>query len=159
MRHRMSGYFMKVSTPLPPLCRRAVAGYSLVEILVSMAILLAGLLAILNLFPQSFKANADAAIRARASLLAQTKAEEIRRDWDTTSPLIVTIRGLTTPTTPVPFPEDSRLAYSFCGVSLVDPVDTPGDPRDDYGVARVIVRYAPSFKPSQDIIYELRFAE
>jgi type II secretory pathway pseudopilin PulG len=138
---------------------KAATGYSLVEILVSMAVLLAGLLAIVNFFPQSLRANSDATTRARAALLAQTKAEEIRRDWTSTSPFPVTIRSLTLPTDPVVFPEDTRLSYSFCGVSLLDPVDTPDDPRDDHGVARVIVRYAASFRPSADVIYELRFAE
>ncbi len=138
---------------------RSACGYSLVEVLVSMAILLAGLLAILNFFPQSFRANADAAIKAKASLYAQTKAEEIRRDWTQTDLLIGLVRNLGAPTAPIVFPEDTRLSYSFCGVSLIDPIDTPGDPRDDYGVARVIIRYAASYRPSEDIIYELRFAE
>ncbi len=138
---------------------RSASGYSLVEVLVSMAILLAGLLAILNFFPQSFRANADAAIKAKASLFAQTKAEEIRRDWTQADPLINMIRNLTAPTAPIVFPDDTRLTYSFCGVSLIDPIDTPGDPRDDYGVARVIIRYAASYRPSEDVVYELRFAE
>ncbi len=142
------------------LCRggRGVRGFSLVEVLVSMAILLAGLLAILNFFPQSFRANANAAIRAEASLLAQTRAEEIRRDWSQTEPLLTTIRTLTAPTAPVTFPEDTRLAWSYCGVSLLEPIDTPGNPADDYGVARVIIRYAASFRPSEDVVYELRCA-
>lgn len=134
-------------------------GYSLVEVLVSMVILLVGILAILNFFPQSLRANANAAIRAQAALLAQAKAEEVRRDSSASTPLIQTIRTLTVPTTPVPFVEDSRLSYSFCGVSLLAPVDNPGDPRDDYGVARVIVRYNQAFRPSEDILFELRFAE
>ncbi len=138
---------------------RGASGYSLVEVLVSMAILLAGLLAILNFFPQSFRANADAAIKAKASLYAQTKAEEIRRDWTQADLLVTTIRNLPAPTAPIVFPEDTRLSYSFCGVSVIDPIDTPGDVRDDYGVARVIIRYAASYRPSEEVIYELRFAE
>jgi len=150
---------MKFRLRLPCFQPVSCAGYSLVEVLVSLAILLAGLLAILNFFPQSFRANADAALRAEASLLAQAKAEEIRRDWSQTAPLITTIRSLSIATPPVVFPEDTRLAYSFSGVSLLDPVDSLGDPRDDYGVARIIILYAPTFKPSQDVVYELRFAE
>lgn len=155
MRHRYaaSGHGVRIKITPP---RR---GYSLVEVLVSMVILLVGILAILNFFPQSLRANANAAIRAEAALLAQAKAEELRRDFSTSNPLLQTIRSLTVPTTPVPFVEDSRLSYSYCGVSLLDPVDNPGDPRDDYGVARVIIRYNQAFRPAQEILYELRLAE
>jgi prepilin-type N-terminal cleavage/methylation domain-containing protein len=155
MRHRSVASRHGVRVEITPSRR----GYSLVEVLVSMVILLVGILAILNFFPQSLRANANAAIRAQAALLAQSKAEEVRRDFTAARPLIQTIRSMTVPTTPVPFVEDSRLSYSFCGVSLLAPVDNPGDPRDDYGVARVIVRYNEAFRPSQEILYELRFAE
>jgi len=38
-------------------------------------------------------------------------------------------------------------------------VDDPGDPRDDHGVARVIIQYAESYRPGGDILHELRFDE
>lgn len=148
-----------LAQPLPLARRRSRGGYSLVEVLVSMAVLLIGLLALLNVFPQALKANATASIRAQASLLAQRKAEELRRDRTRFLPFIADVRGLTVPTDPVTFGEDSRLAYQFAGVSLLDPTDDASDPRDDIGVARVIVRYAASYRPTQDVIYELRFAE
>ena len=63
------------------------------------------------------------------------------------------------PTDPVAWPLDDRLTYSFCGVSLLAEGDTPGDPRDDTGVARVIVRLNGAFDPSERVLYELRFDE
>lgn len=134
-------------------------GVSLVEVLVGMAILLAGIISILNMFPVSLRAGNEAGMLSRASLLAQQKAEEIRRDSDLERTLINKIRVLTIPTPPIPFPQDSRLSYSFCGVSLLDTVDDPDDPRDDVGVARIIVRYSAEFRPDQRVIYELRFDE
>jgi type II secretory pathway pseudopilin PulG len=140
----------------PRLTQRA---YSLLEVLVSLAILLAGVIAIVNFFPLSLKANNDAAILSEAAMLAHQKAEEIRRDNYPRHNFIQAVRVLRTPTEPIQFPQSPHLAYSFCGVSLIDPMDDPGDPRDDVGVARVIIRYDKSFKRSQDIIYELRFDE
>ncbi|GAB4321702.1 MAG: hypothetical protein Kow0059_16490 [Candidatus Sumerlaeia bacterium] len=134
-------------------------GVSLVEVLVGMAILLAGIISILNMFPISLRAGAEAAMLSEAALLAQQKAEEIRRDSDNQRTLINKIRVLTAPSTPIPFPQDDRLTYSFCGVSLLDPKDDPDDPRDDVGVARIIVRYNARFRPDQRVIYELRFDE
>ncbi len=129
----------------------------MVEVLVSMAILLAGIVSIINLYPLSLKSNNRAITLSKAVVLAQLKAEEIRRDSVGTIDLVAEIERLTTPTAPKPFPQETTLTYSFCGVSLIDPDDDPDDPRDDPGVARVIVRYNRSFKPTEDIIYELRF--
>lgn len=140
--------------------RRAIQrAYSLLEVLVSLAILLAGIVAIVNFFPLSLKANNDAAVLSEAALLAHQKAEEIRRDNSSRHNFIQQVRILRTPTEPIQFPQSPHLAYSFCGVSLIDPEDDPGDPRDDVGVARIIIRYHRSFKSSQNIIYELRFDE
>lgn len=139
--------------------RARVRGVSLVEVLVGMAILLAGIISILNMFPVSLRVGNEAAMLSRAALLAQIKAEEIRRDSDLNRTLINKIRITNTPTPPLPFPQDSRLSYSFCGVSLLDDIDDPGDPRDDVGVARIIVRYSAEFRPDQRVIYELRFDE
>jgi type II secretory pathway pseudopilin PulG len=134
-------------------------GVSLIEVLVGMAILLAGIISILNMFPVSMRASNDAAMLTRAAVLAQQKTEEIRRDSDNQRTLINKIRLLTAPTTPVEFPEDTRLAYSFCGLSLLDTVDDPDDPRDDVGVARIIVQYSTRFRKDGRVIYELRFDE
>ena len=134
-------------------------GYSLVEVVVSLAILLAGVISIVAVFPWSLRAHQQAADVSAAVLLAGKKAEEIRRDNDRNSDLILQLRLLRTPTPPLPFNEDERLTYSFSGVSLIDPVDDPGDPRDDIGVARIIVRYNQKFRSSQQILYELRFDE
>ncbi|MFH0793011.1 MAG: hypothetical protein V2A74_03150 [bacterium] len=147
--------------PIYRLSRTATShkGYSLVEVVVSLAILLAGIVSIMAVFPWSLRAHQQAADVSAATLLAQKKAEEIRRDNDRNSDLMIQMRLLRTPTAPLAFNEDERLTYSFCGVSLIDPIDDPGDPRDDIGVARVIVRYNPKFRSSQQILYELRFDE
>jgi type II secretory pathway pseudopilin PulG len=137
------------------------SGLSLIEVLFAMAVLLIGVVAIANVFPSAIRAKQDAGYYVKAVLLAQTKAHEVRRDNNTSNTLISSIQNLTAPTTPIAFPDEPNLAYQFCGVSLEDPIDEPGhpdsDPRDDPGVARVIVRYAASYRKSQEIIYELRF--
>ncbi len=133
--------------------------FSLLEVLISMVVLLIGLVAILNFFPQSLRANASAAIKAEAALIAQSRAEALRRDRTFAQDLVARVRSLGPPTPPIACPENPRLTYSYCGVSLLDPVDSPEDPADDFGVPRVIIRYAESWRPSQDVIYELRFAE
>lgn len=132
-------------------------GYTLVEVLVALALLLAGILAIVQLFPVSLRANTDAILKGNAALLAQQKVEEMRRDHDRLGQMLTAIELLETPTDPVVWPVDPRLTYSYSGVSLIHSVDTPGDPRDDAGVARVIVRLAPSYDPTQKVMYELRF--
>jgi len=134
-------------------------GYSFLEVLVSLLILLAGILAIIGYFPNVLKANDRAVVLSEAALLAQRKAEEIRRDGDSGQQLINEIKNLTVPTAPIVFPSNPTLAYRFCGVSLLDPMDDPGDPRDDPGVARVIVQYAEGYKRDVRILYELRFDE
>lgn len=133
--------------------------FSLLEILVSLAILLAGIISIINFYPLTLKASNQAADISAAVVLAQLKAEELRRDSSSYYNYIQTIRTLTTPTEPKPFPQAPHLTYCFCGVSLIDPVDDPEDPRDDVGVARVIIRYNQSFRPGADVLYELRFDE
>lgn len=137
-------------------------GFTIVEIVVSMAILLAGIVAIINLFPWSLKAMNDAAVLTEASLLAQWKAEEIRRDNVITASetdYIDYIKTLTAPepTDGIAFEENDHLTYSFCGVSLLDSVDDPADPRDDRGVARIIVRHNKNIDPKMKVIYELEF--
>lgn len=124
-----------------------------------MAILLTGIVAIAAFFPMTLRQNQRAADVSTAAFIAQMIAEEIRKDDTRNRDLIEAIRNLAAPTDPVVFPLDSRFAYSFSGVSAVVPEDTPEDPRDDHGVARVIVRYAADFNPNEDVLYELRFDE
>ena len=142
-----------------PRTRRAAL--SLLEVLISMAVLLVGVVIIAMQFPRAILAKTEVGYKTRAILLAQAKAQEIRRDNNTSNTLIAAIQSLTAPTPPIVFPEEPNLAYQFSSVSLIDPDDDPAspddDPRDDPGVARVIVRYADGYRPSQDILYELRF--
>lgn len=134
-------------------------GITLIEVMISMAILLIGVLAIVFFFPQTLQSAATAEYRTKAAVLAQMKSEEIRRDDDTTHTLIHAIESLQSPTAPVTFPQDPNLAYQFSGRSILYEGETPaGDP----GVARVIVRYSPEYRvsnnPNKDVLYELRFA-
>jgi prepilin-type N-terminal cleavage/methylation domain-containing protein len=135
------------------------SGFTLLEVLISLAILLAGIIAILNFFPFALKANRDAELLSQAALLAQLKAEEIRRDLKTNVDLLNQIKSLTTPTESVRFSQNPNLSYCFCGISLLDPNDDPQNPADDHGVARIIVRLDKSYDPGEKIIYELRFDE
>jgi len=132
-------------------------GYSLLEVLVSVAILLAGILSIVNFFPMSLRAQHRAADVSRAAFLAQLKAEEIRRDNDRLGNLIGAIRNLRSPTEIITFPNDNRFSYCFCGMSLIDSHDDPDDPRDDYNVPRVIIMYSREYRGKNAILYELRF--
>jgi type II secretory pathway pseudopilin PulG len=131
--------------------------YSLLEVLVSVAILLAGILSIINFFPMGLQAQHRAGDVSRAAFLAQMKAEEVRRDNDRFNNLINAIRALRSPSQIISFPNDDRFAYCFCGISLIDPRDDPDDPRDDYNVPRVIVMYSLEYRGKNEILYELRF--
>lgn len=137
--------------PLAPL--RAL---TLVEVLVALAILLGGILAVASLIPANLRRTQNTVDRSQAAFLAQMKAEEVRRDnYDTGggNTFIDEIRSMTPPSTPtlaVEFPLDPKFSYSFWGASVVDPTDNPG-------VARVIVRYSPNYRPSSEVLYELEF--
>jgi type II secretory pathway pseudopilin PulG len=144
----------RISSP-----ERRSAAYSFLEVLVSLVILIGGILAILAYFPNALKANDRAVGLSEAALLAQRKAEEIRRDGDRGRTLIRQIQQLTIPTNPIVFPDNPTLAYRFCGVSLLYPANNPNDPRGQSGVARVIVQYAQGYRPDGRILYELRFDE
>lgn len=141
----------------PTMGRATRRGFTLVEILVALAIFLAGLVAIVQLFPVSLRAQQEAAYKTSAVLLAQQKVEEIRRDRDRNATAITTIEGLAVPTAAQQFAEEPRLTYSFCGRSLLFPIDTVGSVEDDFNVARVIVRKSPTIDPAETVIYELRF--
>jgi prepilin-type N-terminal cleavage/methylation domain-containing protein len=132
-------------------------GYSLVEVLVSLTILLTGIVVVAAYFPMALRANQRSTDQSIAAFLAQAKAEEIRRDNDTGGSLVREISELTTPTPPIVFTTSPLFTYSFSGVSGIDPVDDPDDVRDDHGVARVIIQYAASFRSEQEILFELRF--
>lgn len=137
-------------TPLPK-------AYSLVEAIVALTILLAGLLVAVRVFPAVLDSSSRAADLTQASLLAQQKAAEIIRDDDTSHSLARAVALRTTPTEPVLWPGDPRFTYSFSGRSLLFPETDPirGAPN----VARVIVRYAKSYRSNEDVVYELRFYE
>lgn len=151
-----------------PTCRTGRTGrpthaglraFSFLEVLISLVILLAGILAILIYFPNILRANDRAIVLSEAALLAQRKAEEIRRDDNLARTLIGSIRNLTTPTSPTVFVENPNLAYRFSGVSLLHPVEVPGDPASQRGVARILIQYAPGFRSDNHPLYELRFDE
>ena len=141
-------------------------GFSMLEVVVSMAILLAGIAAIATFFPMSVRHNQRAVDVSTAAYVAQMKAEEIRRDDSANHRLVREIRQLTDPTKPVTFPLDSRFAYSFCGRSMIDDATETGGGASGSGIARVIIIYSPEFKPRPDlfspkenILFELRFYE
>lgn len=133
-------------------------GVSLLEAIVSLSILLGGIVMILLVFPRFLVAANEAELETKAVMLAQMKAEEIRRDDDTSGTLVNAIRNLTEPTYPVEFAQESQLAYQFSGTSILY---TGTSPAGDAGVPRVIIRYSPNFRvsssPNKDVLYELRF--
>lgn len=135
-------------------------GVSLLEAIVSLSILLVGIIMILTFFPRFLVAARDAEMETKAVMLAQLKAEEIRRDDDTSGTLVMAIRNLTVPTQPMQFTQAPELAYQFSGRSILYEGQTP---EGDDGVARVIIRYAPQFRvsnnPDHDVLYELRFGQ
>lgn len=132
--------------------------YTLLEVLLGMSILTAGLLAVLALFPWTLRANERAELRTLAAGLGMMKVEEIRRDNPTTSSLstfIDAIAGLTAPTDPITFPFEPRLAYRFSSQTLL--YTNTNDERSSPGVARVIIQESPDFKTNPIIIEEFRF--
>jgi len=139
--------------------KRAVGGFSLLEVVVALGILLVGIVAILAYLPNVLRAQERAKLLTEAALLAQRKAEEIRRDDDRSHTLLNTIRNLTAPTAAMVCPDYPNLAYSFSGVSVLYGDEKPGDPRTYRGVARVIVELAPDSRPSGNVLYEVRFDE
>ncbi len=136
--------------------KRAGRGFSLIEVLFAVAVLTIGIVGILQLFPPSLRATNEAALRGRAALLAQQKAEEIRRDDARGAQILETIANLPDPTDPVPFTEDDRLVYQFHSRSLLEPDGEGDDPAFEPGVPRVIVRFNPEFGDGK-VLHELRF--
>lgn len=144
---------------------RRRSGFTLVEVLVSLAIFLIGISAIVLLFPRSLRAARDSELKSRAALLAQAKAEEIRRDDNVTRDLVLAVAALTGPTIPKPYPRDPDLAYSFTGRSVLFRDPARPSPEGDDGVARVVILRmrgaAPPALPikSEDVLYEHRFGQ
>jgi type II secretory pathway pseudopilin PulG len=138
--------------------KRTTAAFTLLEALVSLGILMIGILAIVYFYPAALQTAATAEYRTKAAVLAQMKAEEIRRDDDTTGTLITAIENLDVPTEPITFSQEPNLAYQFSGRSILYQGETPAGDED---VARVIIRYSPSYRvsnnPNRDVLYELRF--
>ncbi|HUT23903.1 MAG TPA: hypothetical protein VM492_06150 [Sumerlaeia bacterium] len=122
-----------------------------------MTILLAGVVTVVGWLPTTLRQNERSADTTTAVYLAQMKAEEIRRDDSFFGGLVSAIEAMTTETPPATFPLDTRFAYSFSGETALYTDLSPADPRRESGVARVIIRYDRSFRPSGDVLYELRF--
>lgn len=132
-------------------------GFSLIEVVVSFAILTAGLLSVLAVFPMTLRGQSKAELLTIAASLAQMKAEEIRRDDSVDGDLVQAIIDLNAETEPIVCPGEQRLTYSFWGRSLRYQ-GLENDPRATEGVARVIIRLAPDYNSEQDVVYELRFS-
>jgi type II secretory pathway pseudopilin PulG len=133
---------------------RRASAYTLVEVLVAMAVLLAGVVAILQVFPISLRSNEQANLVTAAALLGQQKVEEIRRDRDFQNTLIRIAIGTNPETARQPFPNDQRLTYSFSDRPLRSDVPfVPGpDPQ-----AWIIVRAAPGFDPEAPVLFQAQF--
>lgn len=63
-----------------PIKRKFLRGFTLIEIVISLAILAVGLLALLALFPVGFDAAKRSANITQAAIFAQQKMEEIKKD-------------------------------------------------------------------------------
>ncbi|NQU44754.1 prepilin-type N-terminal cleavage/methylation domain-containing protein [bacterium] len=135
--------------------------FSLLEVLVAVVILITGITAIAAFFPMALRQNQNSIDKSNAAFLAQMKAEEIRRD-DTRGALLIQAVTVHEPpgeaTERIVFAQDERFAYSFGNRSEIDPepVDS-SDLTTTHGIPRIIVRYAADFKPTEDVLYELRF--
>ncbi len=130
--------------------RQGARGVTILETVVSVLIFMFGIVAILNYFPMTERSYRQAADLSRAALLGQLKVQEIRRDDDQAGSLRRAISILSRPTVPMTFAQEPRMAYSFSGVSLLDPDDAPGMPR-------VIIRYSQEFQPGGAVLFEMPF--
>lgn len=162
MRRRFTGHGAVGS----PAARRR--GFTLLEALIGMAILLAGIVSIMAYLPKMLEADEAAELRTIGAGLALMKLEEIRRDNDANGRLLNAIKSLPGPTAPTTFPFEPRLAYRFSSTTVLyqhfdnvgNLIDEPTDPRDDPGVARVIIQISPQFRPGKEyILDEYRFDE
>lgn len=136
--------------------------FTLLEVLVSMAILTAGILSIIAIFPSIMKGNEAAELRTIGATLAMMKVEEIRRDDDENSKFMQAIKTLPAPTDPVPFASDPRLAYRISSTTMLYQhrdnsgaiVDDPADPRDNPNIPRIIIQVSPLYRPSNPVILD-----
>ncbi len=143
----------------PTRFHRTRRGMTLVEVIVALAIFLFGVVTLLNFFPLKVRTGTDATVLSEGVLLAQLKAQEIRRDNDPSGPFYAWMRSLTSPEPPggIPFEQNRDLRYAFSGRSVMDPVDDPGVPEDDFNVPRIIVLSPTQSRFSNGVVYELRF--
>jgi type II secretory pathway pseudopilin PulG len=140
-------------------------GFTVLEALIGVAVMAAGIAVIMAVFPVTLRGADRAELQSLGAALAMMKIEEIRRDDDEGGRLIAAIEALTEPTEPIVFPLDPRLAYRFSGVTVLYVrrdnagviIDDPDDPRDDPGVARVIIQTAPIPGAEEEILGEFRF--
>ncbi|MDX2176031.1 MAG: prepilin-type N-terminal cleavage/methylation domain-containing protein [Candidatus Sumerlaeia bacterium] len=136
---------------------RARRGFTFTEVLVALLVFLIGIVGVWAVFPAALKSVRESSAKGRAILLAQQKVEEMRRDANLANSLINEISALPAPSTALPMPTDDSLTYSFSGESLQFPVPDASEPASTPGVPRVIVRYAPDFRDTEPVLYELRF--
>ena len=135
---------------------RRARGFTLLEVLVSLTFLLVGIVPIVFLLPNTLRGRQEAQLEAQAAMLAQQKAEEIRRDNDLAGSLTAAIAARQTPTQPIVFPHAPDLAYAFSGRSLL----YADSPRGDPGIPRVIIVKSSAIGAGvrpKDVVYELRF--
>jgi len=133
-------------------------GFSLIEVIVAVMILLVGVVGIVQLFPPSLRVSSEAALKGRAALLAQQKLAELRRDDDSMRTILTTIAGLgTDETPPVSFADDDRLVYQFSARSAIDPENTSNETQFAPDVPRIVVRFNQAFRADRGVLYELRF--
>lgn len=125
----------------------------------ALSIFLFGVVALLNFFPLKVRTGVDAAVLTEAALLAQLKAQEVRRDNAPDSLFFLWMRSLPSPMPPegIPFGQNPDLRYAFCGRSVLDPDDDPGVPEDDFGVPRIIILSPRHSRHANGVVYELRF--
>lgn len=141
---------------LPTPCS-ASRGFTLVEVVVAMTILLGGIVGMAQFFPTALSQNRHSADVTSAAYLAQMKGEEVRRNdiyyaLDTpagTTPTIAQISQLAIPSTSTVFVEDDRFAYVYSGRSLMEIVNA-----DSYN-AFIIVQYNSEYRPDEEMLFEL----
>lgn len=139
---------------MPPRASRPRrSAFTLVEVIVAMAILLGGVVVLLQLFPITLRANTEAELRTAAAFLAQQKVDEMRRDRDRDGTIIIPGISGNPETAPRVHPGDRRLAYSYApGPAIADePVVGPQ--------AWIIIRASAEYDPAQPVLFQARFDE
>ncbi len=137
----------------------SLRGFTLLEVLIGMGILTAGVISVMWMYPSTMKANEMAELRTLGAMLAMSKVEEIRRDNDELDKLINGIKNMTAPSSLITFPMEPRLAYAFSARSELYinrdnagmVIDDPTDPRDNPGIPRVHIYISPTFRGGQKV--------